>query len=253
VIGTRPLVLDRPSHDRHGTGWPHTHARPRVAFPIFERSIASSNRSPVENRSQTGRLIYDIPAECVRVSNGSQSERAEQFRALHETTREMMAGETREAVADIAICAASDILGFSANAIHFYEDERGLVPVAATDRTREIIGDVPVFAEGRVSRGASTGPGRRRSSKTSTQIPTFTTRRRRFEVKSTSRSARTELSSRALKPRASSTRPNSRWDRCSPQISNRRSSKSNASRNCYDRTSVSRSSPASCHTISEIR
>jgi len=60
----------------------------------------------------------------------------------------MMAGETREAVADIAICAASDILGFSANAIHFYEDERGLVPVAATDRTREIIGDVPVFAEG---------------------------------------------------------------------------------------------------------
>jgi len=38
----------------------------------------------------------------------------------------MMAGETREAVADIAICAASDILGFSANAIHFYEDERGL-------------------------------------------------------------------------------------------------------------------------------
>lgn len=148
MIGTRPLVLGtvvtRSVRYRLAS-----RSRPvESRLSSFERSIASRNRSSAENRTRTGHLIYDISAESVRVSNGSQSERAEQLRALHETTREMMAAETLETVAEIAICAASDILGFSANAIHFYEGERGLVPVAATDRTREIIGDVPVFAEG---------------------------------------------------------------------------------------------------------
>ncbi|WP_141551619.1 GAF domain-containing protein [Natrinema sp. CBA1119] len=187
------------------------------------------------------------------MSNGSQSERAEQLRALHETTREMMAGETREAVADIAICAASDILGFSANAIHFYEDERGLVPVAATDRTREIIGDVPVFAEGesiawrvyRTGEAAIVEDVHADPDVYNPQTPI------RSEI-------HLPIGTHGIfiagsEPRASSMRPNSRWDRCSPQTSNRRSSKSNASRSCCDRTSVSRSSPASCHTISAIR
>jgi len=112
---------------------------------------------------------------------------------------------------------------------------------------REIIGDVPVFRRGRVSRGASTTDREAAIVEdVHAQIPTFYSRGRRFGIRT--RSAQDfHLSPEA---QASSTRPElSRWDRCSPQISDRRSSKSNASRNCY-RTERLEGSPGVV-TISE--
>lgn len=80
--------------------------------------------------------------------NMLQSERACRLQALHETTRELMAADSHEAVADIAVCAASDILGFDASSVHLYDDEDGLVPVAATDTTRDLIETIPTFSDG---------------------------------------------------------------------------------------------------------
>jgi len=78
-----------------------------------------------------------------------QRRREERLEALNETTRALMAAETRDEVAEIGVEAARDILGMDANAIHLYDDDRdGLVPIAATETGRELVGDPPVFTRG---------------------------------------------------------------------------------------------------------
>ncbi|WP_313691682.1 GAF domain-containing sensor histidine kinase [Halorarum halobium] len=77
------------------------------------------------------------------------SERARRLEALHETTRELMAATERETVAEVAVEAASRVLGLDANSIHLYDEgAHELVPVAVTPTTRELIGDVPTFTPG---------------------------------------------------------------------------------------------------------
>ena len=71
--------------------------------------------------------------------------REQQLEALNETAQELMTAETRDAVAEIGVEAADTILGLEANAIHFFEPGAGLVPVAATNAVRDLIGDPPTF------------------------------------------------------------------------------------------------------------
>ncbi|PSP61427.1 hypothetical protein BRC76_06035 [Halobacteriales archaeon QH_8_67_36] len=69
--------------------------------------------------------------------------------ALHETTRRLMAAESTEAVLDIGVHAARDILGFDINAIYRYDDETGtLVPAVTTERTEALLGELPSFPGG---------------------------------------------------------------------------------------------------------
>jgi PAS domain S-box-containing protein len=75
-----------------------------------------------------------------------QKRHEKRLEALNETTRELMAAETRDEVAEIGAEAARDVLGMNANAIHLYDDDRaGLVPVAVTDAGRKLVGDPPTF------------------------------------------------------------------------------------------------------------
>lgn len=78
-----------------------------------------------------------------------RTEREANLRALNETTRDLMTAETRGEICDRGVEAAATILGLDANAIHLYDDERdALVPIAATDVTTDIVGEVPTFTEG---------------------------------------------------------------------------------------------------------
>ncbi|MCD2201207.1 response regulator [Halobacterium sp. KA-4] len=73
----------------------------------------------------------------------------QRLETLSETTRELMAADTREQVAEIGVTAAREVLGLDANGIHFYDDEASaLVPVAVSEPARDIIGDPPTFTEG---------------------------------------------------------------------------------------------------------
>jgi signal transduction histidine kinase len=69
-------------------------------------------------------------------------EREERLARLHEATRRLMSAETAAEVADVAVATARDVLSHDICAIHLYDPEQdALVPVAASERTREFLGD----------------------------------------------------------------------------------------------------------------
>jgi signal transduction histidine kinase/PAS domain-containing protein len=78
-----------------------------------------------------------------------RTEREADLRALNETTQDLMTAETRGEICERGVEAAATILGLDANAIHLYNEERdALVPIAATDVTTDIVGEVPTFTGG---------------------------------------------------------------------------------------------------------
>jgi PAS domain S-box-containing protein len=96
---------------------------------------------PVELPDGPGHLwvYYDV---------SDRRSRERRLEALNETARELMAAETREAVAEIGVEAADSVLGLNVSAIHLFDPDSGLVPVAWTDAVRELIGPLPTFTEG---------------------------------------------------------------------------------------------------------
>ncbi|SDY83653.1 hybrid sensor histidine kinase/response regulator [Halopenitus persicus] len=105
------------------------------------RTVARSYR-PIELPDGRGHLwVYQD------VTDRKRHER--RLETLSETSQQLMTARTREAVAGIAVAAARDVLDLEANAVHLHDEDReGLVPVAATDALRELVGEPPTFAEG---------------------------------------------------------------------------------------------------------
>ncbi|WP_280535797.1 PAS domain S-box protein [Halopenitus sp. POP-27] len=69
--------------------------------------------------------------------------------ALNETTQRLMGARTREAVAEIGVAAARDVIGLEGCAIHLVDaDGSELPPVAATDAIRDLVGEPPTFTAG---------------------------------------------------------------------------------------------------------
>ncbi|MFB6090916.1 MAG: PAS domain S-box protein [Halobellus sp.] len=118
-----------------------------------DRALERSYR-PIELPGGQGHLwIYHDVTE--------RRERERRLEALNETARELMRAESDEEVARIGVDAAQSILDLDLNAIHLYDPEEGLVPVAATDATRDLIGQPPTFSledsiAGRVFRNGET-------------------------------------------------------------------------------------------------
>ncbi len=72
--------------------------------------------------------------------------REAQLEALNQTTNDMMAADSQEAVVELGVEAARDVLGLEASAIHLLDEEQGgLAPVAMTDPLRDLIGNPPTF------------------------------------------------------------------------------------------------------------
>ncbi|MDQ2071256.1 PAS domain S-box protein [Haloarcula sp. NS06] len=76
-------------------------------------------------------------------------QRQQRIEALHDTTRELMHVESREAVAELVVETARDLLGLPLSAV-FLADESAdaLRPTAVTDEAQAIIDDHPTFREG---------------------------------------------------------------------------------------------------------
>ncbi|KYH25053.1 bacterioopsin transcriptional activator [Halalkalicoccus paucihalophilus] len=100
----------------------------------FERSYR-----PIDCPSGDGHLwVYHDSTERTTYEH--------RLEVLNETTRELMAVDSFEAIAEIGVTAARDILGLDANAIHLYDDARsGLVPITATDALSDLVGEPPTF------------------------------------------------------------------------------------------------------------
>jgi signal transduction histidine kinase/PAS domain-containing protein len=105
------------------------------------RTVTRSYR-PIELPDGRGHLwVYQD------VTDRKRHER--RLETLSETSQQLMAARTREAVAGIAVAAARDVLDLEANAVHLHDEDRnGLVPVAATDALRELVGEPPTFTGG---------------------------------------------------------------------------------------------------------
>ncbi|WP_336357669.1 PAS domain S-box protein [Haloarcula sp. CGMCC 1.6347] len=101
-------------------------------------------------------------------------QRQQRIEALHDTTRKLMHAESREAVAELVVETARDLLGLPLSAV-FLADESAdaLRPTAVTDQAQAIIDEHPTFREGdslvwevfesgelRVFDDVSTNPGR---------------------------------------------------------------------------------------------
>ncbi|EMA12843.1 PAS domain S-box protein [Haloarcula marismortui] len=76
-------------------------------------------------------------------------QRQQRIEALHDTTRELMHVESREAAAELVVETARDLLGLPLSAV-FLADESAdaLRPTAVTDQAQAIIDDHPTFSEG---------------------------------------------------------------------------------------------------------
>jgi PAS domain S-box-containing protein len=68
---------------------------------------------------------------------------------LHETTRRLFRAETKTEAADVALSAASDLLGLPLNTVFLYEaGENALVPVASTPEAEALLGDIGSMGPG---------------------------------------------------------------------------------------------------------
>ena len=73
----------------------------------------------------------------------------ERLNSLFETNRDLLEGETAEAVAEVAVEAAQEVLGLSISGIHLYDEAAdALVPTAVTDAAVELFGEPPTFERG---------------------------------------------------------------------------------------------------------
>ncbi len=78
-----------------------------------------------------------------------RAENRRRIRELHDATRDLLAAETMEEVAERTSEAAVDIGGMEMNGVYLYDEERdALVPTAVSDQSRELLGEPPVMDEG---------------------------------------------------------------------------------------------------------
>ncbi|MXR52165.1 GAF domain-containing protein [Halovenus sp. WSH3] len=73
----------------------------------------------------------------------------EQLAGILDTTRSLMQARDRDHVAEIAVNAAKDLLGFDLSVFRLYDSDAGtLVPAAMTDETTELLGERPIYDVG---------------------------------------------------------------------------------------------------------
>ena len=78
-----------------------------------------------------------------------QKEREQELAQLHEATRQLLAADTAQDVADSACQTLTDVLGFELNSVNFYDDDReGLVAAAVSEGIETVIDEPPVLESG---------------------------------------------------------------------------------------------------------
>lgn len=111
--------------------------------------IESTLRNRLDDGVIDGILVSSREITERRQQNQRLQRHTEQLGELHGVTRALLDSETPEEVAATASEQAVELLGFELNGIHFYdEDADGLVPVAVSQGSKDMFGDVPVIDEG---------------------------------------------------------------------------------------------------------
>lgn len=109
-----------------------------------EPYLAENNVTPLVD--ETGAITGSVGV--IRDIN-DQKERERRIRRLHDGTRRLMAAEEPAEVARVASDVGCDALDLDVNSVHLYDEAvDALVPVAATDRTRELLGEIPSIERG---------------------------------------------------------------------------------------------------------
>jgi len=78
-----------------------------------------------------------------------QKELERKLRALQATAQRLSGAQSREAIGGIAVAAAEEILGFTISAVWEYNEQADtLDPLAASDRARTLLGELPKLHSG---------------------------------------------------------------------------------------------------------
>jgi PAS domain S-box-containing protein len=78
-----------------------------------------------------------------------RQERQRRIEALHEATRDLMAADSRAAVAERAVETARSVLGLPINSVYLYDEAvDALVPTATTEEALDLIGEPPTYEPG---------------------------------------------------------------------------------------------------------
>jgi signal transduction histidine kinase len=111
-----------------------------LVVPLGDHGVlvaaADAGRLPAADAEIVRLLATNVRAALDRVR------REERLARLHEATRSLMRAETETDVAEVAVATARDVLSHDICGVHLYDPARdALVPVAASERTREFLGD----------------------------------------------------------------------------------------------------------------
>jgi PAS domain S-box-containing protein len=120
-------------------------------------SVTRAVRRETADGERRDFLFRNVPPESddVTISYGiytditERTEYERKLASLHTTTRELLAADSTDAVAEIGISAAQTVLGHDVTAVSFYDDGRNVLePAASTDRARDLFGEIPTFGPG---------------------------------------------------------------------------------------------------------
>lgn len=140
-------LLGRPATELEGElVW---EAVPEASDSAFEPRFrtAMQSRSSVDFEAYCSRLgtrvrVWAYPTEnglSVYVRDvGAERQYREQLMAIHETTQELLRAETPGRIAEVAVESSTEILGFPAVALYYWDEEAGVLePAAASDAVAE--------------------------------------------------------------------------------------------------------------------
>jgi PAS domain S-box-containing protein len=111
--------------------------------------VESTLRNRLDNEAIDGILVSSREVGEQQEQKQRTQRREQQFSTLHRATRQLLGSETPQQVAETASRTAVDVLDFQLNGIHFYDAAAGgLSPVAVSEASRDLFGEVPVIDDG---------------------------------------------------------------------------------------------------------
>jgi len=135
-----------------------TPAKSAILFPVGDHGVFVVSAEEADAFSETDETLVEILASTLKTALDrvehelEHRERSEQLERLQEVTVSLMRTDDHEAIAELVVEAAEEILGFPIVMVRSYEEsENGLVPLAFSDHVTEELGERPVFTPERGS------------------------------------------------------------------------------------------------------
>ncbi|WP_058365488.1 PAS domain S-box protein [Haloparvum sedimenti] len=129
-----------------------TPAESVLLHPIGDRGLFIISSPEAYAFTETDRFLVEILANHLETAlervtrEETLRTREDRLGQLHDATRDLIRAESRDAIADCAVAAAEEILGFSATVVRLYDPEaNGLVPIAESDSVSDTLPEREVF------------------------------------------------------------------------------------------------------------